>query len=134
MVCAPFLHRMVPGDHGRLPRPGADAGCGPAARTLLFTHEATGPRGAAHERITVRAAVAFGTAFHSSGGDNGDAHEAGLHNVLQHIAPGVAAFVLHHLGAVLPDLTPQQWERVDAVAVALDLRVCEDLSAAETGG
>jgi hypothetical protein len=44
------------------------------------------------------------------------------------VAPGVVAFALHHLRPLLPDLSDEQWARVDAAAVELDLRLCEDLS------
>ncbi|WP_318199188.1 hypothetical protein [Streptomyces sp. SCL15-4] len=46
------------------------------------------------------------------------------------MTPGIVAFALHHLRPLLPDLTDGQWARIDAAAVALDLRVCEDLTGA----
>ncbi|MFB6437517.1 hypothetical protein ACFCVY_12150 [Streptomyces sp. NPDC056411] len=35
---------------------------------------------------------------------------------------------------MLDDLTDEQWARTDAAAIALDLRVCEDLTGANGGG
>jgi hypothetical protein len=106
------------------------------ARALLATHDTTGLRRLAYDRIAEQASLAYGTAFHLSGGGDGgeSAHDAGLHNAVHHIAPSIVAFALHHLGAVLPDLTIAQWERLDQAAIALDLRVCEDLSAANGPG
>ncbi|MFJ4526550.1 hypothetical protein ACIP4Y_37560 [Streptomyces sp. NPDC088810] len=44
------------------------------------------------------------------------------------------AFALHHLGALLPDLTSEQWERLDAAAIALCSRTCEYLTGANGTG
>ncbi|MFE9629060.1 hypothetical protein [Streptomyces sp. NPDC006527] len=48
--------------------------------------------------------------------------------------PAAVAFALHHLGALLPDLTIEQWERLDAVATTLHLKICEDLTGANGTG
>lgn len=111
----------------------------PAPRTpggyhhaLLVTHDTTGPRRTAYERLADQATIAFGTAYHLSGGADDDAAvDAGLHNVLHRIVPGITAFALHHLGALLPDLTAEQWQRLDQAAVELDLEVCEILTDAD---
>ncbi|MFD4788714.1 hypothetical protein ACFWN1_16970 [Streptomyces sp. NPDC058459] len=106
-----------------------------AVEALLVTHDTTGPRRAAYEQITAQAALAFGTAYHLSGGaDDDTAVDAGLHNALHRIVPGITAFALHHLGALLPDLTNEQWERLDQAAVGLDLDVSEALTGADEPG
>lgn len=46
----------------------------------------------------------------------------------------VVAFPLHHFGALLPDLTSEQWERLDAVSIALHSRISEDLTGANGNG
>jgi hypothetical protein len=105
------------------------------ARSLLVTHDTTGLRGAAYEQITSQAAIAFGTAYQLSGGaDDEGAVDAGLHNALHRIVPGITAFALHHLGALLPDLTAEQWNRLDRAAVDLDLEVSEALTGANEPG
>ncbi|MFJ9574532.1 hypothetical protein [Streptomyces bacillaris] len=43
-----------------------------AVHALLVTHDTTGPRRAAYEQITAQAALAFGTAYHLSGGADDD--------------------------------------------------------------
>ncbi|MFE0379309.1 hypothetical protein ACFW1M_27885 [Streptomyces inhibens] len=43
------------------------------------------------------------------------------------------ALALHHLGALLGDLTDERQARSDAAAVTLNLRVCEDLTGANGG-
>ncbi|MER6160750.1 hypothetical protein ABT147_35335 [Streptomyces sp. NPDC001868] len=48
--------------------------------------------------------------------------------------PAAVAFALHHLGALLPDLTIEQWDRLDAVATTLHLKICEDLTGANGTG
>jgi hypothetical protein len=48
--------------------------------------------------------------------------------------PVAVAFALHHLGALLPDLTSEQWERLDAASIALHSRICEDLTGANGTG
>ncbi|MFE4662551.1 hypothetical protein ACFRFJ_38410 [Streptomyces hydrogenans] len=75
----------------------------------------------------------------SGGGElHPDAHSPAVTNLLHNVTPGIVAFALHHLRPLLPDLTDEQWTRIDAAAIALDLRVCEDLSGAsiveETAG
>lgn len=106
-----------------------------AVEALLVTHDTTGPRRSAYERITAEAAIAFGTAYHLSGGaDDDTAVDAGLHNALHRIVPGITAFALHHLGDLLPDLTAEQWERLDQAAVDLDLEVSEALTGAGEPG
>lgn len=62
------------------------------------------------------------------------AHSAGIDNLLGHAVPAVVAFAVHHLGALLPDLTIEQGERLDAVATTLHRKICEDLTGANGTG
>ncbi|MEY9839500.1 hypothetical protein [Streptacidiphilus sp. EB103A] len=103
-----------------------------AIRALLHTHDSTALRRAADDSILERARHAYGTAYHLSGGrsDHAHAHDVALVNALHHTAPAVVAFALHHLTQLLPDLTEEQWARLDEAAVELDLQICEDLSGA----
>jgi hypothetical protein len=106
---------------------------GNAIEQLLFTENArSGERSLANTTITDQAAYAYDLAHGLSGGGEGhaDAHAAGLTNLLHTTAPAVVAFALHHLGELLPDLADEQLARIDAAAVALSLKVCEDLSGA----
>ncbi|MGW1833779.1 hypothetical protein ACWCO0_23045 [Streptomyces tubercidicus] len=106
---------------------------GSAIAQLLVTKDwLTGVRAAANSTVGERAAHAYESAYRLSGGGDldHDAHRAASTNLLHEVAPAVVAFALHHLGAVLPDLTDEQWARLDAAAGALDLRVCEDLTGA----
>ncbi|MEU8883837.1 hypothetical protein [Streptomyces hydrogenans] len=108
---------------------------GAAIEQLLFTTDwLTGVRGAANDTLTEQADSTYRLAYALSGGDelHPDAHNAALANLLHSVPPGIVAFALHHLHPLLPDLTDEQWTRIDAAAVALDLRVCEDLSGANT--
>ncbi|MGW2415971.1 hypothetical protein ACWCV5_27925 [Streptomyces tubercidicus] len=109
---------------------------GSAIEQLPVTeHWLTGVRAVANTRIRERAAHAYESAYALSGGRDlhHDAHHAASTNLLHEVAPAVVAFALHHLGAVLPDLTDEQWARLDAAAIDLDLRVCEDLTGANGG-
>ncbi|MFG2681299.1 hypothetical protein [Streptomyces sp. NPDC048392] len=106
---------------------------GSAIEQLLFTENSrTDARRLAHTTIADQATYAYDLAHGLSGGGevHAEAHAAGLTNLLHTTAPAVVAFALHHLGELLPDLTDEQWARIDAAAVALSLRVCEDLSGA----
>ncbi|MEU6315686.1 hypothetical protein [Streptomyces sp. NPDC047014] len=106
-----------------------------AMQQLLFTHDwLTGLRGAAHNTIHEHADYMYRLAYALSGGRglHSHAHSAALTNALAGAAPGIIAFALHHLRPLLPDLTHEQWERIDAAAIALNYRVCEDLSGATT--
>ncbi|MFG2211967.1 hypothetical protein [Streptomyces sp. NPDC048638] len=104
-----------------------------AVTQLLFTEDwLHGVRAAANTTICERAAHSYAAAYALSGSGALDdsAHTAAVTNLLHGAAPGIVAFALHHLRPLLPDLTDDQWARVDAAAVALDLRVCEDLAGA----
>ncbi|MGA5869894.1 hypothetical protein [Streptomyces cinereoruber] len=104
-----------------------------ALEQLLFTTDwLTGVRGAANGTLTEQADYAYRLAYAlSCGGElHTDAHSAALANLLHSVTPGIVAFALHHLRPLLPDLTDEQWARIDVAAVELDLRVCEDLSSA----
>ncbi|MFI8516030.1 hypothetical protein ACIGHB_33410 [Streptomyces sp. NPDC085460] len=108
---------------------------GAAIEQLLFTTDwLTGVRGAANTTLTEQADSAYRLAYALSGGGelHPDAHSAALANLLHSVTPGIVAFALDHLRPLLPDLTDEQWTRIDAAAVELDLRVCEDLSGAST--
>ncbi|MFE1271217.1 hypothetical protein, partial [Streptomyces sp. NPDC058758] len=108
---------------------------GAAIEQMLFTTDwLTGVRGAANATLTEQADSTYRLAYALSGGGelHPDAHSAALANLLHSVTPGIVAFALHHLRPLLPDLTDEQWTRIDAAAVALDLRVCEDLSGAST--
>ncbi|MDX3232564.1 hypothetical protein [Streptomyces sp. ME19-01-6] len=50
------------------------------------------------------------------------------------MTPGIVAFALHHLGALLPDLTAEQRARIDAAARVLSIQVREDLTGANGTG
>jgi hypothetical protein len=52
-------------------------------------------------------AYTYGLAYGLSGGRDlhHDAHSAGIDNFLGHAVPAAVAFALHHLGALLNDLT-----------------------------
>ncbi|MFF5456192.1 hypothetical protein ACFY40_33945 [Streptomyces sp. NPDC012950] len=91
-------------------------------------------RGAANAALTEQAESTYRLAYALSGGGelHPDAHSSALANLLHSVTPGIVAFALRHLRPLLPDLTDEQWTRTDAAAVALDLRVCEDLSGAST--
>ncbi|MFE0775434.1 hypothetical protein [Streptomyces sp. NPDC058861] len=104
---------------------------------LLATVDcAGGVRGLAHTTLAEEAAYTYGLAYGLSGGRDlhHDAHSAGIDNLLGHAVPAAVAFALHHLGALLPDLTAEQWERLDAAAVSLHLKICEDLTGANGTG
>ncbi|MDV9192184.1 hypothetical protein R6L23_28935 [Streptomyces sp. SR27] len=106
---------------------------GAAIEQMLFTTDwLTGVRGAANATLTEQADYAYRLAYALSGGGelHPDAHSAAVANLLHSVTPGIVAFALHHLRPLLPDLTDEQWTRIDAAAVALDLRVFEDLSGA----
>ncbi|MGW7620829.1 hypothetical protein ACWGLG_34330 [Streptomyces antimycoticus] len=106
---------------------------GTAIEQLLFTQDCWGGvRGLADTTICEKAAYTYELAYRLSGGGelHRDAHSAGISNLLGHVTPGIVAFALHHLGALLPDLTDEQQERIDTAARALSLRVCEDLTGA----
>ncbi|MER5376257.1 hypothetical protein [Streptomyces sp. NPDC002553] len=104
-----------------------------AIEQLLFTEDwLTGVRAIAHDTISERASIAYGSAYHLSGGRefHDDAHSAALHNLLRCTTNSIVAFALHHLRPLLPDLTDEQWARIDATVTALDLKVAEDLTSA----
>ncbi|MFC7934465.1 hypothetical protein [Streptomyces cinereoruber] len=104
-----------------------------AIKQLLFTEDwLTGVRATANVTLTGQADYAYKLAYALSGGGelHPDAHSAAVTNLLHSVTPGIVAFALHHLRPLLPDLTDEQWARIDAAAVALDLQVCEDLSGA----
>ncbi|WEH37810.1 hypothetical protein PZB75_30880 (plasmid) [Streptomyces sp. AM 4-1-1] len=106
---------------------------GPVIDQLLATVAcADGARAIAHTTLTEEAAYTYGLAYGLSGGRDldHDAHSAGIGNLLGHAVPAAVAFALHHLGALLPDLTTEQWERLDAAATRLHLKICEDLTGA----
>jgi hypothetical protein len=106
---------------------------GAAIEQLLFTTDwLTGVRATANIALTEQADYAYRLAYALSGGGelHPDAHSAAVANLLPSVAPGIVAFALHHLRPLLPDLSDEQWARVDAAAVELDLRLCEDLSGA----
>ncbi|MER5739969.1 hypothetical protein ABT117_30450 [Streptomyces sp. NPDC002262] len=114
---------------------------GAAIEQMLFTTDwLTGVRGAANATLTEQADSTYRLAYALPGGGelHPDARSAALADLLHSVTPGIVAFALHHLRPLLPDLSDEQWTRVDAAAVALDLRVCEDLSGAsaieETAG
>ncbi|MFD8727783.1 hypothetical protein [Streptomyces sp. NPDC059611] len=100
---------------------------------LLATVDCSdGERALANTTLAEEASYTYGLAYGLSGGRDlhPDAHSAATANLLGHAVPAVVAFALHHLGALLPDLTGQQWERLDAVATTLHLKICEDLTGA----
>ncbi|MFJ4700513.1 hypothetical protein ACIP5N_21960 [Streptomyces sp. NPDC088768] len=108
-----------------------------AIEQLLFTEDwLNGVRAMANTTISDRAGAAYASAYALSGGGelHDDAHSVAVANLLHGSAPGIIAFALHHLRPLLPDLTDDQWARVDAAAVALDLHVCEDLTGANGPG
>ncbi|MEF3119508.1 hypothetical protein [Streptomyces chrestomyceticus] len=79
-----------------------------------------------------RAAYAYECAYALSGGGDlhRDAHDVAVTNLLHCASRSVLAFALHHLRSLLPDLTDEQWDRIDATVIALDFRVAEDLTGA----
>ncbi|MFM9709159.1 helicase associated domain-containing protein [Streptomyces galilaeus] len=105
---------------------------GAAIEQLLFTTDwLTGGRATANIALTEQADYAYRLAYLSGGDElHPDAHSAAVANLLHSVAPGIVAFALHRLRPLLPDLSDEQWARVDAAAVELDLRLCEDLSGA----
>ncbi|MFD4756420.1 hypothetical protein [Streptomyces sp. NPDC058426] len=105
-------------------------------RLLATADCTTGVRALANATLTEEAGYTYGLAYGLSGGHDllADAHSAGIGNLLGHAAPAIVAFALHHLDALLPDLTSEQWKRLDAAAVALHSRVCEDLTGAHATG
>ncbi|WND40792.1 hypothetical protein RI578_41625 (plasmid) [Streptomyces sp. BB1-1-1] len=110
---------------------------GPVIDQLLATVAcADGARAIAHTTLTEEAAYTYCLAYGLSGGRDldHDAHSAGIGNLLGHAVPAAVAFALHHLGALLPDLTTEQWERLDAAATRLHLKICEDLTGANGTG
>ncbi|MFM9681627.1 hypothetical protein [Streptomyces brasiliscabiei] len=106
---------------------------GDAIEQLLFTEDwLTGVRAVAHDTISERASNAYENAYALSGGRefHEDAHSVAVTNLLHCTANSIVAFALHHLRPLLPDLTDEQWARIDATVTALDLRVSEDLTGA----
>ncbi|MEU0219764.1 hypothetical protein ABZ281_33840 [Streptomyces sp. NPDC006265] len=95
-----------------------------------------GVRARANSTLAEEATYKYGLAYGLSGGRDlpHDAHSAGIDNLLGHAVPAVVAFALHHLGSLLPDLTIEQWERLNAVATTLHLKICEDLTGANGTG
>ncbi|MEV6201502.1 hypothetical protein AB0M64_16225 [Streptomyces sp. NPDC051771] len=93
---------------------------GAAIEQLLFTTDwLTGVRGAANATLTEQAGYAYGLAYALSGGGelHPDAHSTAVANLLHSMTPGIVALALHHLRPLLPDLSDQQWSRIDAAAV-----------------
>lgn len=110
---------------------------GSAIEQLLATADCdSGVRRLANETLTDEATYAYGLAHGLSGGGelHDDANSAGIDNLLGKAVPAAVAFALHHLGELLPDLTIQQWERIDAASIALHLRINEDLTGANGTG
>lgn len=106
---------------------------GAAIAQLLVTADwLTGVRAVAHDTICERASNAYESAYALSGGRefHEDARSVAVTNLLHCTANSIVAFALHHLRPLLPDLTDEQWARVDAAVTALDLRVSEDLTGA----
>ncbi|WP_030390906.1 hypothetical protein [Streptomyces sp. NRRL S-241] len=104
---------------------------------LLATVDcADGVRALANTTLTEEAAYTYGLAYGLSGGRDlhHDAHSAGIDNLLGHVVPAAVAFALHHLAALLPDLTIEQCDRLDAAAISLHLKICEDLTGANGTG
>ncbi|MFJ4003793.1 hypothetical protein ACIPWL_10085 [Streptomyces sp. NPDC090023] len=104
---------------------------------LLATVDcADGVRALANTTLTEEAAYTYGLAYGLSGGRDlhHDAHSAGIDNLLGHVVPAAVAFALHHLDTLLPDLTIEQRERLDAAAISLHLKICEDLTGANGTG
>lgn len=104
---------------------------------LLATADCdTGVRALANNTLTEEAGYKYGLAYGLSGGRDlhDDANSAGIDNLLGHAVPAAVAFALHHLGALLPGLTIEQWERLDAVATTLHRKICEDLTGANGTG
>lgn len=101
-------------------------------RLLLTEDSTTGVRAKARATISERAAYAYECAYARSGGGDlhRDAHDVAVTNLLHCTSRSVLAFALHHLRPLLPDLTDEQWDRIDAAVVALDFRVAEDLTRA----
>ncbi|MFK8851722.1 hypothetical protein [Streptomyces sp. Ac-502] len=101
----------------------------PAAATeqLLFTEDSTtGVRARARTTISEQAAYAL-----SGGGDlHRDAHDVAVTNLLHCTSRSVIAFALHHLRPLLPDLSDEQWDRIDAAVTALGLRDSADFTGA----
>lgn len=93
---------------------------------------AYGGAGIAHDTISERASRACETAYHLSDGRefHDDAHSVAVTNLLHCTTNSIAAFALHHLRPLLPDLTDEQWARIDATVTALDSRVSEELTGA----
>ncbi|QQM47384.1 hypothetical protein ACN6AT_38135 (plasmid) [Streptomyces sp. JL4002] len=104
---------------------------------LLATADCSdGERALANSSLAEEAAYKYALAYGLSGGRDlhHEAHSAGIDNLLGHTVPAAVAFALHHLDALLPDLTIEQWERLDAAAIALHSRICEDLTGANGTG
>ncbi|MFB1046820.1 hypothetical protein [Streptomyces chrestomyceticus] len=115
-----------------------DATTVPAAiEQLLFTEDSTtGVRARARAAVSEHALYAYQSAYVLSGGGDlhRDAHDVAVTNLLHCTSRSVIAFALHHLRPLLPDLTDAQWDRVDAAVTALDLRIAEELTAANSPG
>ncbi|MFE9769417.1 hypothetical protein ACFYPC_33680 [Streptomyces sp. NPDC005808] len=104
-----------------------------AIARMLFTEDwLTGVRAVAHDTISERASNAYENAYVLSGGRefHEDAHSVAVTNLLHCTANSIVAFALHHLRPLLPDLTDEQWARIDAAVIALDSRVSQDLTGA----
>ncbi|MGW3563520.1 hypothetical protein ACWDSL_06400 [Streptomyces sp. NPDC000941] len=110
---------------------------GAAIEQLLATENSNeGVRALAPTTISERAAHAYDIAHGLTGGGDlhRNAHSAGASNLLGHVTPSIVAFALHHLDALLPDLTAEQWARINAAARALSIQVREDLTGANGTG
>ncbi|EST36839.1 hypothetical protein [Streptomyces roseochromogenus] len=88
-----------------------------AIEQLLFAQDAPGVRAIARDTISERVSNAYESTYVLSGGRDCTANS-------------IVAFALHHLEPLLPDLTAEQWARIDAAVLALDLEVSEDLTGA----
>ncbi|KOT80894.1 hypothetical protein ADK70_26915 [Streptomyces rimosus subsp. pseudoverticillatus] len=92
----------------------------------------TGVRAKARATISEQAAYAYESAYALSGGGDlhRDAHDVAVTKLLHCTTRSITAFALHHLRPLLPDLTDEQWDRINAAVTALDLRIAEDLTGA----
>ncbi|MEU6350115.1 hypothetical protein ABZ896_12390 [Streptomyces sp. NPDC047072] len=89
----------------------------------------SGLRRRASAVLTEEATYAYGLAYGLSGGGDlrAEAHDVAVTNLLGKAVPAAVAFALYHLDALLPDLTAEQWDRINCRS--LHLRIKEELSA-----
>lgn len=107
-----------------------------AARLMATADCDSGVRGLAHTTLTEEASYAYELAHGLSGGGDlhPDVHSVAIANLLGKVVPAAVAFALHHLHELLPDLTVEQCERVDAASSALHPRIYRDLTGANGTG